>query len=182
MNDERLVSIPDLTQLCTSAQAIAAVRELAAAEGATTGPWQVTTEDGLDSTGCSVRWEIRFDLPAHRQELVVTVGFPVEEGSGSRQQGVASLRRLPFPSEGSELARMARDGQISGRRLRAVWRQQVREHEPLPRDLPDSSAVAALVAPDAVRVARARITRMRGFVWIVTTPGQTRHLRMSAFE
>ncbi|MFP5333486.1 MAG: hypothetical protein ACLGHX_14135 [Acidimicrobiia bacterium] len=182
MNDERLVSIPNLTESCTSTQAIAAARELAAAEGATTGPWQVATDDGLDPLGRSVRWEARFDLPEHRQELVVTVSFPVEEGSGRRNEAVASLRRFPFPSEGSELARMARDGQISGRRLRAVWRQQVREHEPLPRDLPDSSAVAVLVAPDPVRVARARITRMRGFVWIVTTPGQTRHLRLSAFE
>ena len=178
MTNEQLVPVHGLFGSCISSEAIAAAARIAAAQGGTERPWQVGTEDGLDALGRSMRWEVRFDLPQRRQELVVNIGFPIEEATGLQGEGVASLRCLPFPSEGSELARMATTGQISGRRLRAVWRQQLREHEPLPLDLPDSEAVAAAVAPEPVRVARARITRLRGFVWIVTTPGQTRHLRI----
>ena len=181
MTDERLVELPDLREACTSSEAIGAATPIALAEGARSRPWQVATEDGVDAAGRSVRWEVRFDLRERRQELLVTIGFPVEEGTGSRTAAVASLRFLPFPAQGSELARMAASGQIRGRRLRAIWRQQLREHEPLPENLPDSAAVAAAVAPEPVRVARARITRLRGFVWIVTTPGQTRHLRIDRF-
>lgn len=171
----------DLFGSCTSSEAIEAAGRIAASRGGTDRPWQIGTEDGVDSSGRSVRWEVRFDLPEHRQELVVSVGFPIVEETGGPSEGVASLRSFPFPSQGSELARMATAGQISGRRLRSVWRQQLREHQPLPPDLPDSVAVAQAVAPEPVRVARARITRLRGFVWIVTTPGQTRHLRIDRF-
>lgn len=177
----QLVPVDGLAGSCTSSEAIAAVGRIAAARGGTDRPWQIGTEDGLDEFGQSIRWEVRFDLPEHRQELVVNLGFPIQEATGRQTEAVASVRYLPFPSEGSELARMATSGQISGRRLRAVWRQQLRDHQPLPPDLPDSSAVAAAVSPEPVRVARARITRLRGFVWIVTTPGQTRHLRIDRF-
>ncbi|MEX2279556.1 MAG: hypothetical protein WEA76_05650 [Acidimicrobiia bacterium] len=178
MNDERLLAVPGLSGSCTSTEAIAALTPIAAAHGAETGPWQIGTEDGVDADGRSVRWEVRFDLPQRRQELVVTLGFGREEATGVNTEAQASLRFLPFPSEGSELARMAVAGQISGRRLRAVWRQHMREHEPLPADLPDSFALAVLVAPEPIRAARARITRQRGLVWIVSCPGGTRHLRV----
>lgn len=182
MNSEVLIAVPGLWGPCTSSEAIDAIGALVAGEGTTTRPWQIGTEDGLDHAGRSVRWEVGFDLPERRQELVVSLGFPVEEATGGYAKAVASLRYLPFPSQGSELARMAAAGKINGRRLRSVWRQQLREHEPLPPDLPDSAVVAAAVAPEPVRVARARITRLRGFVWIVTTPGQTRHVRIDHFD
>lgn len=182
MIDERLIAVPGLSGSCTSSQAIAATRVVAEDFGAATGPWQIGTEDGIGADGRSIRWEVRFDLPQRRQELVVTLGFAREEATGVHGAAQASLRFLPFPAEGSELARMAVSGQISGRRLRAVWRQQLREHVPLPAELPDSSVLASHVAPDPIRVAKARVTRQRGFVWIVTTPGQTRHLRLAVFD
>lgn len=177
MTGERLVPVPGLSGFCTSAEATIAATRIARDWDAEVRPWRVGTEDGCDLMGRSVRWEVRFDLVARRQEAVVTVAFTVDEETGTRGDGVASVRLLPYPSEGSELARMVRSGQITGRRLRSVWRQQVRDHVPLPPDFPDSVALAAFVAPETIRSAYARITRQWGFVWVTETPGQTRHIR-----
>lgn len=178
MTDESLRAVDGLAFSCTSAEAITHLQPLAEAHQRGARAWWIGTEDGCDDGGRSTRWELRFDLADHRQELVASIGFPVSEVTGERGSGVASLRFLPYPAEGSELARMVRAGQISGRRLRSVWRQQLREHEPLPWDFPDSSTVARVVAPDPIRAAYARMTRQRGFCWVVETPGQTRHLRV----
>lgn len=177
MTDERLVSIPGLRGACTSSEAVAAASRVARGLDPATEPWRIGTEDGCDGEGRSLRWEVRYDLSQRRAEAVITIGFTLDESTRTHGQGVASVRILPFPSQGSELARMAMDGEITGRRLRAVWRQQMREHQPLPPDFPDSSTVARAVAPEVVRAAHARITRWRGAVWAVETPGRTRHLR-----
>ena len=178
MTDERVVPVPGLWGNCTSREAVAAATRIAEDIESGARPWRIATDDGCDEGGRSVRWEIRFDLPQRRSEAVVTVGFTFDETAGKHRDGVASVRLLPFPSQGSELARMALAGQISGRRLRAVWRQQMREREPLPDDFPDSSAMALAVGKEGIRSAYARITRMRGAVWVVETPGRTRHMRI----
>lgn len=177
MNGERLVPVPGLRGACTSRQAIGVAATLAADHERGVGAWSVGTDDGCDDDGRSTRWEVRFDL-ALGEELVVSIGFPVDEASGARGDAVASVRRVPFPSEGSELARMALSGEITGRRLRAVWRQQTRERQPLPPDFPDSAVVAQRVAPDRIRTAQARVTRVRGACWIVRTRARVRHLRV----
>lgn len=178
MSTERLVPVPGLRGSCTSNEAIAAATALAADLEPDARPWRVGTEDGCDADGRSVRWEVRFALRRRRAEAVITVAFTFDESAGVHDEGVASIRLDAFPSEGSELARMALAGQITGRRLRAVWRQQMRERAALPVGFPDSSTMAAVVAPDPVRSAHARITRLRGWVWVVETPGRTRHLRI----
>jgi len=175
--DESLVPIPGLSGACTSAQAVRAANAIARDLEPGLAVWRIGTEDGCDSAGRSIRWELRYDLLRRRSELVITVAFTLEESSGRVGDAVAAVRLAPFPAEGSELARMALAGQITGRALRAVWRQQAREREPLPVDFPDSVAVAAAVAPEPVRSAHARVTRLRGAVWSVETPGRTRHLR-----
>lgn len=182
MTGEHLVPVSGLSGSCTSTEAMTAATRIAGEWEIGVRPWRVGTEDGCDLAGRSGRWEVRFDLAARRQEAVVTVAFTVDEETGSAGEGVASLRLLPYPSEGSELAKMVRAGQITGRRLRAVWRQQLRDHEPLPADFPDSVALAAFVAPEPVRSAYARMTRQRGFVWVTETPGQTRHIRAADFR
>lgn len=177
MTSEHLVPIPGLSGSCTSAEATTVATRIAGEWEPEVRAWRVGTEDGCDLLGRSVRWEVRFDLSARRQEAVVTVAFTVDEETGIAGEGVASVRLVPYPAEGSELARMVRAGQITGRRLRAVWRQQVRDHEPLPSDFPHSVVLAAYVAPETIRSAYARITRPHGFVWVIDTPGQTRHIR-----
>jgi hypothetical protein len=175
--DEALVPIPGLRGACTSSEAVDAAIPIVRSHEPESRPWRIGTEDGCDPAGRSVRWEVRFDLMRKRAEAVITVAFTYDEASSVHDEAVASIRLAPFPAEGSELAKMALAGQITGRRLRAVWRQQMRERQPLPPDFPDSSAMVAAVAPDEVRSAYARITRLRGAVWVVETPGRTRHLR-----
>lgn len=177
MNDERFVPIPTLREACTSRQAVDVAAALAAEHESGVDAWSVGTDDGCDSEGRSTRWEVRFDLSS-RQELVVGIGFILDETTRVHGDAVASIRRVPFPSEGSELARMALSGQITGRRLRAVWRQQRGEREPLPSDFPDSAIVARAVAPDRIRTAHARVTRARGACWIVRTQARVRHIRV----
>lgn len=178
MTDERIVPVPGLWGDCTSQEAIAAATRIAEGLEPDARPWLVGTDDGCDEHGRSVRWEVRFDLPERRSEAVVTIGFTFDEKAQTHGDAVGSVRLLPFPSQGSELAKMALAGQITGRRLRSVWRQQMREREPLPDDFPDSSVMASAVAPEEIRSAYARITRMRGAVWVVETRGRTRHLRI----
>jgi hypothetical protein len=175
--DETLVPVPGLFGSCTSHEALGAGAAIVAAFRPDAGAWRVGTEDGCDPAGRSVRWELRYDLGERRSELRLTIAFVRDEAAGVHTAALASVQLLPFPSEGSELAKMARAGLISGRRLRSVWRQQMREHEALPTDFPGSDVMARAVAPDEVRSAYARITRQRGAVWVVETPGRTRHLR-----
>lgn len=177
MIDETLVPVPGLSGSCTSNEALAAGADVVETYRPEAGAWRVGTEDGCDAEGRSIRWEMRYDLAERRSELRLTIAFVVDEAAGVRTSAVASVQFLPFPAEGSELAKMARAGQITGRRLRSVWRQQMREHEPLPTGFPGSDVMVRAVAPDEVRSAYARITRQRGFVWVVETPGRTRHLR-----
>jgi hypothetical protein len=177
VNDEQLVPVAALWESCTSRQALAAATDLAAERDRGAAAWSVGTDDGCDHDGRSTRWEVRFDL-SRRQELIVSIGFPPDEAKGAHGDAVASIRLVPFPAEGSELARMALSGEITGRRLRAVWRQQTRDREPLPWDFPDSAAVAQAVAPDRIRTAHARITRARGACWVVRTKARVRHLRI----
>lgn len=177
MTEERLVPVASLREACTSRQALTVARELAARHEPGAEAWSVGTDDGCDGVGRSTRWEVRFDL-SRREELLVSIGFTLDEATGRHGGAVASIRLLPFPAEGSELARMALSGQITGRRLRAVWRQQIREREPLPDDFPDSAAVARAVAPDLIRTAHARIARARGACWTVRTQGRVRHIRV----
>lgn len=176
MTDERLVPVAALRERCTSGEAVSVATELASEHESGVGAWSVGTDDGCDANGRSTRWDVRFDL-SRREELLVSIGFTLHEATGTHGEAVASIRLVPFPTEGSELARMALSGQITGRRLRAVWRQQTREREPLPDDFPDSAAVARAVAPDLIRTAHARITRARGACWIVRTAGRVRHMR-----
>lgn len=161
---------------CTSREAVAVATAMATEHERGAAAWSVGTEDGCDGDGRSTRWEVHFDLSG-RQELVVGIGFTRDEETGLHGDGVASIRLLPFPAAGSELARMALAGDITGRRLRAVWRQQTRERQPLPGDFPDSSVLARAVAPERIRTAHARITRARGACWIVRTKAQVRHIR-----
>lgn len=177
MSTERLVPLPAVVGACSSREAAAAAAPLVPG----LRPWRIATDDGCDAEGRSIRWELRYDDADHRREVHVVVGATYREDEGTHGEGVASIRTLPFPSQGSELARMARLGDISGRRLRAVWRQQMRERPPLSDDFPDSVALAHLVAPEPVRSAYARVTRQRGPVWVVETPGRTRHLRVDDF-
>ncbi len=169
--------MPGLTGSCTSRQAVDVASSLAGELESGTQAWRVGSVDGCDAEGRSTRWEVRFDLRRRRAEAVVTVAFVYEESVGAHSGGVASVALVGFPAEGSELAKMAATGEISARGLRSVWRQQMRERPALPADFPDSSVMVAKVAPDEVRAAYARITRQRGFVWVVETPGRTRHLR-----
>ena len=177
MTEERLVPVASLREACTSRQALTVATELAAEVEGGARAWSVGTDDGCDSGGRSTRWEMRFDL-SRREELVVSIGFTLDESTARRGDAVASVRFVPFPAEGSELARMALAGQITGRRLRSVWRQQTREREPLPENFPDSAAVAQAVAPDLIRTAHSRITRARGACWTVRTRGRVRHIRV----
>lgn len=176
MTEERLVPVAALRERCTSREALGVATELAADHESGARAWSVGTDDGCDGDGRSTRWETRFDL-SRREELVVSIGFTLGEATGTRGEAVASIRLIPYPAEGSELARMALSGEITGRRLRAVWRQQTREREPLPPDFPDSAAVARTVAPDRIRTAHARITRARGACWVVRTQARVRHIR-----
>jgi hypothetical protein len=176
VNDERLIPVTSLREACTSGQALDVATRLAAEHESPAEAWSVGTDDGCDLDGRSSRWEVRFDL-SRRQELIVSIGFTMDEATGRHGDGVASMRRVPFPAEGSELARMAVSGEITERRLRAVWRQQTREHVPLPHDFPDSAVVARAVAPDRIRTAHARVTRARGPCWVVRTQAQIRHIR-----
>ena len=171
-----MVPVARLRERCTSVEALRVAAELAAQHESGARAWSVGTDDGCDADGRSIRWEVRFDL-SRREELLVSIGFTLDETTGMHGEAVASIRLVPYPAEGSELARMALAGEITGRRLRAVWRQQTRERRPLPPDFPDSTAVARAVAPDRIRTAHARITRARGACWIVRTPGRVRHIR-----
>jgi hypothetical protein len=172
-----LVPVPMLTGSCTAREAVAVATALAGELEPGSQAWRVGSVDGCDAEGRSIRWEVRFDLERRRAEAVVTVAFVYEESTRTHGEGVASVALVGFPAEGSELAKMGATGEISARGLRAVWRQQMRERPALPPDFPDSSVITAKVAPDEVRSAYARITRQRGFVWVVETPGRTRHLR-----
>lgn len=176
MTQERLVSVAALRERCTSREALGVARELAAEYESGANAWSVGTDDGCDSDGRSGRWETRFDL-SRRQELVVSIGFTLDEATGTHGEAVASIQLISYSAEGSELARMALSGEITGRRLRAVWRQQTREREPLPRDFPDSAAVARAVVPDRIRAAHGRIIRARGACWVVRTQARVRHIR-----
>ncbi len=177
MKQETLVPVAGLTESCTSREALAVASSLAGELEPGAQAWRVGSVDGCDTEGRSTRWEVRFDLERRRAEAVVTLGFVYEEDTGTHGEGVASLSLVDFPAEGSELSKMAATGEISARGLRSVWRQQMRERPALPPNAPDSSVMMAKVAPDEVRAAYARITRQRGFVWVVETPGRTRHFR-----
>ena len=178
MTNEDLTGISGLAGACTSDEALEAAGSVIQAVEPGLAAWRIGTEEGCDSSGRSVRWEIRYDLSRRRREAVLSVAFTFDEATGAYGSGVVAVRFLPFPAEGSELAKMARAGEITERRLTAIWRQQRREREPLPAGFPDSSRVAEVVAPELIRSAYARITRMRGAVWVVETAGRTRHLRL----
>jgi hypothetical protein len=177
VRQETLVPLPGLTGSCTAREAVKAASVLAAELEDGARAWRVGSVDGCDGAGRSIRWEVRFDLERRRAEAVVTVGFVYDETNHDYGEAVASVALIGFPTEGSGLAKMAASGEISVRGLRSVWRQQMRERPALPSEFPDSSVIVAKVSPDEVRSAYARLTRQRGFVWVVDTPGRRRHLR-----
>ncbi|HSJ29674.1 MAG TPA: hypothetical protein VLB67_15830 [Acidimicrobiia bacterium] len=181
MTVERFVPVPGLVGPMTSSRAGDVATRMARDFEPGVRAWRVGSDEGCDEHGRSFRWELRFDLPERRTELVVTIGFPPFEESGARGGAVASVRLLPFPAEGSELARMERAGQITRRRMRGVWRQHMRDRLPLPEDFPDSTVLSRVVGSEVIRSVHALTSRMRGPVWVVETPGRTRHFRLDDF-
>lgn len=176
MRPETVVPISGLRSACTSTEALSAALSVVAGLDDSAAAWRIEADDGFDLAGRAQRWQVEFDLPRRRETASVAVGFTRNEDDGTWSDAIATVRCLPFPSPGSNLERMAVAGDVSDRRLRAIWRQQVRDRLRLPAEVPDSSVVAARIGVVSSN-ANARCTRLWGTVWEVTVPGKTHRLR-----
>lgn len=176
MRPETVVAVAGLRSACTSTEALAAARSVIEGLDGSAAAWRIEADGGFDLDGRGHRWQVEFDLPERGGTASVALGFTRRESDGVWEDGVATIREVPFPAPGSNLERMAVAGELSARRIEAIWRQQVTDRLRLPDDVPDSSVVAArLEAP--VSSANARRTRLYGVIWEVTVPGRTHRIR-----
>ncbi len=168
------IPVPELVGRCGAVEAAAVARRLAARLDPAAGLHRLVAAEGIDGDGTATRWEAHFDLPARQATLEVVVTFRWMEDSGRYGPGLAGLHELAFPPPGSELARMGERGDLSRRRIRGIWRQQLRERRYLPETIPPlGRALAAVGEPGPWYRAEATVPRTGGPAWRLR--GQTRH-------
>ena len=162
------ISLPGLWGGCGSSEAVAVVRRLAARLDPTAGLFRLVAVEGLEGDGTATRWEAHFDLPGRQATLEVVVAFRWSEEESSYGEGLAVMREVPFPPPGSELAAMGERKELSRRRIRGIWRQQLRERRYLPEVIPAlADVVAVAVDTGPLRRAEAVVLRTEGPVWRV---------------
>ncbi len=160
------IPLAGLAGSCGSVDAARVARSLAAGLDPQAGMFRLVAAEGIEPDGSATRWEADFDLPGRQATLQVVVTFRWSEEAQTYGTGLAVLRELAFPPPGSELARMGERRQLSARRIRGIWRQQLRERRYLPERIPPlGAALAAVADPGPWRRAEAMVPRTGGPVW-----------------
>ncbi len=168
------IPLPDLHGRCHTSATLEVVRRLADDLDQKAELHRLVAAEGIEADGTATRWEAHFDLPSRQTTLEAVVTFRWSEEDGAYGEGVAALREVAFPPPGSELARMGADGVLSRRRIRGVWRQQLRERRYLPPVIPPLEAALAAAGDDGPwRRVEAVVLRTEGPVWRLQ--GRRRH-------
>lgn len=175
MNGPSEITLPELRGRCDTRAALEVAHRLAAELDAKAGLFRLVAAEGIEADGTATRWEAHFDLPSRQATAEVAVTFRWVEEAGAYREGLAVVREVTFPPPGSELARMGTEGTLSRRRIRGIWRQQLRERRYLPEPIPSLAAALTAVVGDGGpwRRAEAVVPRTGGPEWRLH--GRRRH-------